>query len=246
MNNLTKAILNGDFDESSSLDDDIIMMQLFTAQQQRIQILSLNQQTRRIGSISGRRYINCERIKGDEQIYRDYFADNPVNEYFIQTRDATSAPGLFGVQKMTAVLRTLQYGVPADAIDEYIRIDKSTAIAALNFFTRSIVATYEVVYLRSPNEVDVARLLQKGEQRGFPRMLQSLDYKSSLFVELTRGRAPAANYTINNHAYAMSFPTHRRSTPCRDTALINSWIITNTWTVIVFKRNAVIHRGIGG
>ncbi|CAL5332635.1 unnamed protein product [Camellia sinensis] len=287
MNNLSKAILNGDFDESSSSDDDIIMMQLFTAQQQRLQMLSLNQQTKRVGSTSGRRYINRERVKGDEQIYRDYFADNPVypeeyfrrrfrmrrslfvsilhniqqvNEYFIQTRDTTGAPGLSGIQKMTAALRILQYGVPADAVDEYIRIGESTAIAALNFFTRSIVATYEAVYLRSPNEADVARLLQEGEQRGFPGMLGSLDCmhwrwdkcpsaqagaytghyhkptvvleavasydlwiwhaffgmpgslndiivldRSPLFAELTRGRAPAANYTINNHAYTMGY-----------------------------------------
>ncbi|XP_028111032.1 uncharacterized protein LOC114309496 [Camellia sinensis] len=170
MNNLTTAIFNGDFDESSSFDDDIIM-------------------------ISGRRYINRERVKGDEQIYKDYFADNPVypeeyfrirfrtrrslfvsilhdiqqvNEYFIQTRDATGAPGLSSVQKMTAALRILQYGIPADAVDEHIRIGESTAIATLNFFTRSIVATYKAVYLRSPNETDVARLLQEGEQRGFP------------------------------------------------------------------------------
>ncbi|XP_028067286.1 uncharacterized protein LOC114270087 [Camellia sinensis] len=287
MNNLSKAILNGDFDESSSSDDDIIMMQLFTVQQQGLQMLSLDQQTRRVGSISGRRYINRERVKDDEQIYRDYFADNPiypeeyfrrhfrmrrslfvsilhdiqqVNDYNIQTRDATGAPGLSGVQKMTAALRILQYSVPADAVDEYIRIGESTTIAALNFFTRSIVATYEAVYLRSPNEADVARLSQEGEQRGFPGMLGSLDCmhwrwdkcpsaqagaytghyhkptvvleavasydlwiwhaffgmpgslnditgldRSPLFAELTRGRAPATNYTINNHAYTMGY-----------------------------------------
>ncbi|CAL5326744.1 unnamed protein product [Camellia sinensis] len=183
-----------------------------------------------------------------------------VNEYFIQTRDATGAPGLSGIQKMTVALRILQYGVPTDAVDEYIRIGESTAIAALNFFTRSIVATYEAVYLRSPNEADVARLLQEGEQRGFPGMLGSLDCmhwrwdkcpsaqagaytghyhkptvvleavasydlwiwhaffgmpgslnditvldRSPLFAELTRGCAPAANYTINNHAYTMGY-----------------------------------------
>ncbi|XP_028071747.1 uncharacterized protein LOC114274076 [Camellia sinensis] len=201
------------------------MMQLFTAQQQKLQTFSLNQETKRVGSISGRRYINRERVKGDEQIYRDYFADNPVypeeyfrrsfrmkrslfvsilhdiqqvNEYFIQTRNATGAPGLSGAQKIIVALRILQYGVSADAIDEYIRIGESTAIVALNFFTRSIVATYKAIYLRSPNEADVARLLQKGEQCGFTGM-------SPLFAELTRGRAPAANYTINNHAYTMGY-----------------------------------------
>ncbi|XP_028054827.1 uncharacterized protein LOC114259038 [Camellia sinensis] len=76
---------------------------------------------------------------------------------------------------MTAALWILQYGVPADAVDEYIRISDSTTIAAFNFFTRSIIATYEVVYLRSPNEVDIARLLQEGEHRRFLGMLGSLD-----------------------------------------------------------------------
>ncbi|XP_028126005.1 uncharacterized protein LOC114322788 [Camellia sinensis] len=76
---------------------------------------------------------------------------------------------------MTTALRILQYGVPADAVDEYIRIDENTAIATLNFFTRSIVATYEAVYLRSPNEADVARLLQEGEQREFTGILGSLE-----------------------------------------------------------------------
>ncbi|XP_028078740.1 uncharacterized protein LOC114280561 [Camellia sinensis] len=186
MNNLNKAIFNGDFDKFSSSDDDIIMIQLFAAQQQRIQTLSLNQPTIRIGFTSGRRYINRERVKGDRQICRDYFTDNPVypeeyfqrrfrmkrslfvsilhdiqqvNEYFIQTCDATGALGLSGIQKITAALRILQYGVPADVVDKYIRIGESTAIAALNFFTKSIVATYEAVYLRTPNEADVARLL---------------------------------------------------------------------------------------
>ncbi|XP_028126032.1 uncharacterized protein LOC114322810 [Camellia sinensis] len=194
MNNLTKVILNEDFDESSSSDDDIIMMQLFTAQQQILQRLSLNQQTRYVGSTSGRRYINHERVKGDEQIYRDYFVDNPVypEEYF---RRRFQMRRLF-VQKITVGLRILQYSVPADAVDEYIRISESTAIAALNFFTKSIIATYEAVYIRSPNEADVAKLFQEGEQRGFPGM-------SPLFAELTGGHAPTANYTINNHAYTM-------------------------------------------
>ncbi|XP_028075042.1 uncharacterized protein LOC114277350 [Camellia sinensis] len=183
-----------------------------------------------------------------------------VNEYFIQTHGATGAPRLYGVQKMIVALRILQYGVPADAVDEYIRIGENTAIVALNFFTRSIVATYEAVYLRSPNEADIARLLQEGEQRGFPGMLGSLDCmhcrwdkclsaqagaytghyhkptvvleavasydlwiwhaffgmpgslnditvldRLPLFAELTRGRAPTANYTINNHAYTMGY-----------------------------------------
>ncbi|XP_028120439.1 uncharacterized protein LOC114317846 [Camellia sinensis] len=185
MNNFTKAIFNGDFDESLSSDDDIMMMQLLAVQQQKIQALTLNQPTRHVVS-----YIQ------------------QVNEYFIQTHDAIGAPGLSSVQKMTTALRILQYSVPVDAVDEYIKIDKTTATTALNFFTRTIVAIYEGVYLRFTNEADVARLLQEGEQRGFPGIslndITVLD-KSHLFSELTRGRAFAANYTINNQAYTMGY-----------------------------------------
>ncbi|XP_028105790.1 uncharacterized protein LOC114304841 [Camellia sinensis] len=124
-----------------------------------------------------------------------------VNEYFIQTRDATGAPGLSGVQKMTAALRILQYDMPADAIDEHIRIDESTAIAALNFFTRSIVATYEVIYLRSPNEVQLPKPVLTLDTT----TNQQLYSRSPLFAELTRGHAPAANYTINNNVHTMGY-----------------------------------------
>ncbi|XP_028087033.1 uncharacterized protein LOC114287787 [Camellia sinensis] len=65
------------------------------------------------------------------------------NEYFIQTYDATGALELFGVQKMTVALRILQYSVPVDAVDKYIRIGETIAIVALNFFTKMIVAIYE-------------------------------------------------------------------------------------------------------
>ncbi|XP_028110960.1 uncharacterized protein LOC114309431 [Camellia sinensis] len=201
MNNFTKAVFNRDFDESSSFDD-IMMMQLLTVQQQRIPALTLNQPSRYVGSTNGRQYINRERVKSNEQIYKDYFTDNlvyldeyfrrcfrirrslflsilhniqQVNEYFIQTHDATSAPGLSGVQKIIATLRILQYGVPTDVVDEYIRIGKTTVIVVLNFFTRTIVAIYEGAYLRSPNESNVAKLLQVREQYGFPGTLGSLD-----------------------------------------------------------------------
>lgn len=41
-------------------------------------MLTLNQRTKHIGPTSGHRYISREKVKGDEQIYIDYFVDNPV------------------------------------------------------------------------------------------------------------------------------------------------------------------------
>ena len=41
---------------------------------------------------------------------------------------------------------------------------------------KAVIAMFGDHYLRSPNNIDIARLLQTGEQRGFPGMLGSIDY----------------------------------------------------------------------
>ena len=79
------------------------------------------------------------------------------------------------LQKITAAYRILAYGTPADSVDEYIRIGESTAIEILRRFVKAVVAMFGDHYLRSPNNIDIARLLQTGEQRGFPGMLGSID-----------------------------------------------------------------------
>ncbi|XP_062006057.1 uncharacterized protein LOC133723255 [Rosa rugosa] len=76
---------------------------------------------------------------------------------------------------MTAALRMLTYGVPADQIDEYLRIDQSTAIESLNRFVKAVVEIFGDEYLRSPNSIDIARLLALDKQRGFHGMLGSID-----------------------------------------------------------------------
>ena len=40
---------------------------------------------------------------------------------------------------------------------------------------KAVIAMFDDHYLRSPNNIDIARLLQTGEQRGFPGMLGSID-----------------------------------------------------------------------
>jgi hypothetical protein len=69
----------------------------------------------------------------------------------------------------------LAYGGPADRLDEYIRMGESTILECVNKFTRTIVEEYGDIYLREPNEQDIARLLAVAEQRGFPGMLGSID-----------------------------------------------------------------------
>ena len=60
-------------------------------------------------------------------------------------------------------------------MDEYIRIGESTAIESLRRIVKAVIAMFGDHYLRSPNNIDIARLLQKEEQHGFPDMLGSID-----------------------------------------------------------------------
>ncbi|XP_058211489.1 uncharacterized protein LOC131323659 [Rhododendron vialii] len=137
--------------------------------------------------------------------------------YFIQKRNAAGKLGLSSLQKMTAAFRMLAYGAPADSVDEYVRIGATTALESLRRFLRAVIDVFSEDYLRSPNAADVARLLAVGELREFPGMLGSLDCmhwewkncptawqdRSSLFDEVSLGRAPPVNYTINGNEYNM-------------------------------------------
>ncbi|KAL3337867.1 hypothetical protein AABB24_030157 [Solanum stoloniferum] len=154
------------------------------------------------GSIPGHVVINRDREAADDNLFRDYFSATPrFNDaifrrryrmsrnlflrivdaikdhdmYFEQRIDALGRFGLSTLQKITAVFRMLAYGLPADAIDEYVKIGESTTIESMKRFCRAIVEVFGERYLRSPTPNDVARLLHIGEQRGFPGMLGSLD-----------------------------------------------------------------------
>jgi len=97
------------------------------------------------------------------------------DDYFVQKRNVAGVLGLSCFQKVTAALRMLTYGVPADATDEYVRIGESTALESLRRFVAAVVEIFEEEYLRHPNEADTARLLALNEKRGFPGMLGSID-----------------------------------------------------------------------
>ena len=97
------------------------------------------------------------------------------DEYFVKKRNVARVLDLSSLQKMTAALRMLAYGVAADFTDEYVRIGESTTIESLKKFVEAIVDIYSTKYLRSPNSNDIARLLRLGEMHGFPEMLGSID-----------------------------------------------------------------------
>ncbi|KAJ6843069.1 putative nuclease HARBI1 [Iris pallida] len=157
---------------------------------------------KRRGSIPGHMVINREREEGNSRLWQDYFSENPTygetffrrrfrcrrnlflrivngvkehDNFFVQKKDGLGKLGLSTLQKVTAAHRMLAYGTAADISDEYIRIGESTTIQCLKRFCRAIIEVFGEEYLRHPTPDDIARLLRKGEERGFPGMLGSLD-----------------------------------------------------------------------
>ena len=97
------------------------------------------------------------------------------DNYFVQKRGRCGRLGLSCLQKICAAYMMISYGVPADFMDQYFRIDDSTDIESLRRLVRAIIEVFVDEYLRSPNEQGTARLLASAEHRGFPGMLGSLD-----------------------------------------------------------------------
>ncbi|KAF8400912.1 hypothetical protein HHK36_014215 [Tetracentron sinense] len=105
----------------------------------------------------GRRYIKRDREGSHRQILKDYFAENctyPADYFHRQYR-----------MQRELFLRILK------DVEAY----NDTAIESLKRFCEVVIALYEGQYLCSPNEQDIAYLLQEGEERGFVNMLGSLD-----------------------------------------------------------------------
>ncbi|XP_070664471.1 uncharacterized protein [Malus domestica] len=69
----------------------------------------------------------------------------------------------------------LAYGASADQVDEIARMGKTTVLESLMRFCFAIEALYTNEYLRTPTPRDMRRLLRKGEMRGFPGMIGSMD-----------------------------------------------------------------------
>ncbi|CAM8982022.1 unnamed protein product [Rhodiola kirilowii] len=187
-------------------------------------------------SSTPKRVIDRDREAGHERLENDYFSPNPVypaetfrrryrmgkhvflrivdalshyDPYFQQRVDALGRKGLSPLQKCTAAMRMLAYGVSADAVDDYVRIGESTAIECLKKFVIDVIVIFEGEYLRKPNSNDVQRLLEMGEARGFPVAGSNNDInvldRSPIFDDILEGRAPEVNYSINGNNYDMGY-----------------------------------------
>ena len=127
------------------------------------------------GSRPRRKTIFIDRELYHALLFRDYFSENPTfgdvefcrrfkmtrelfnnivqfvssyDPWFCQKTDAGERLGLSTLQKCTAALKMLAYGLPADACDEYCRLGESTASKYLKRFVLVIWGCFEATYLR--------------------------------------------------------------------------------------------------
>ncbi|KAL7599961.1 hypothetical protein Lser_V15G22780 [Lactuca serriola] len=96
--------------------------------------------------------------------------------FFQQCYDARGTPGFTPLQKCTAALRQLAYGIPPDALDESFRMSARIARDSLHFFYKTVIQFYGPKYLRKPTRNDILQLqAHHASVHGFPGMLGSLD-----------------------------------------------------------------------
>ena len=96
------------------------------------------------------------------------------DRYFTQT----SCCGLLGhstIQKVTAALRMMAYGIPTNLVDNHLAMGESTSIECVKRFAVVVVEVFGLEYLRTPNAQDTARLLAINKDHGFPSILSSID-----------------------------------------------------------------------
>ena len=79
--------------------------------------------------------------------------------YFTYRTDCAGRVGLSPLQKCIAAMRMLAYGTPADALDEYLKIGKCTALECLDKFARGVIEVFGGEYLRSPTREDLEHIL---------------------------------------------------------------------------------------
>jgi hypothetical protein len=99
-----------------------------------------------------------------------------TSPYFCERYDATGRAGLTALQKCTAPLRQLAYGMTADSIDEYMKLGKTTALECVEYYCSGIIEYFGDEFLCRSTIADTQRLLAKAEERGFSSMLGSIDY----------------------------------------------------------------------
>nr|XP_043617354.1 uncharacterized protein LOC122589167 [Erigeron canadensis] len=137
------------------------------------------------------------------------------NRYFKQRVNAAGKLGFTALQKCTAAIRQLAYGVASDLLDEYLQMSERTAREALGHFCSGVIRLYGRTYLRRPTWTDFQRIYDVHERvHGFPGMIGSIDWShndinvfesSPVLEDLISGLAPSASFYANGNFYQRGY-----------------------------------------
>ncbi|CAN6319320.1 unnamed protein product [Urochloa humidicola] len=157
---------------------------------------------KRRGSILGREVVPRNMPSGHLRIFADYFVEPPVynakkfrrrfrmstdlflrivdgvathDDYFKQKPNASGLLGATALQKVFGPFRMMAYDVPADSLDDVVRMAESTTLESFHHFVRAVVEVFGEQYLRAPTVEDTARLMAMNTRRGWPGMLGCID-----------------------------------------------------------------------
>uniref|UniRef100_A0A0D3AN90 No apical meristem-associated C-terminal domain-containing protein n=1 Tax=Brassica oleracea var. oleracea TaxID=109376 RepID=A0A0D3AN90_BRAOL len=127
------------------------------------------------------------------------------------------------------------YGTATDTVDEYLRLGETTTRLCVENFVEGIINLFGDEYLRGPAPADLQRLLDIGEQRGFPGIIGSIDCmhcewkncptawkgqyspgsgtlndinvldRSPVFDDMINGQAPQVTYYVNGREYHLAY-----------------------------------------
>ena len=85
--------------------------------------------------------------------------------FFEQRRNCAGVLGHSTYQKVTAALRMMAYGIPADLVDDHLAMSESQSIECVRRFAIAVVDVFGPEYFRAPNAQDTARLLESNKAR---------------------------------------------------------------------------------
>ncbi|OWZ19127.1 Transposon protein [Phytophthora megakarya] len=102
------------------------------------------------GSVAGRK-LNFYRGAEDAHagLKRDYFAEFPVYSPRIFRRRFRMQKSLY-LRICTAAIRQLAYSVPADVVDDYVRIGESTTMESVLRFCGAVIDLFGQAFSRAP------------------------------------------------------------------------------------------------
>ena len=95
--------------------------------------------------------------------------------YFEQKKDAVGKWGLSPLQKICSSVRQPTSGISSNEHDDRYCIAASTGREAVRRFFKLVITIFSDDTLRHPNECDINRLLDEGDEAEFPGCIGSID-----------------------------------------------------------------------